>query len=57
MMPPNIAKLRSDAAYVLNRQLSVRVLLRGPQFFSKGKNMSLLLGLESVNFSFEMLEC
>lgn len=57
MMPPNIAKLRSEAAYVLNRQLSVRVLLRGPQFFSKGKSMSLLLGLESVNFSFEMLEC
>lgn len=57
IMPPNLAKIRSDAANVLNRQLSVRSLLRGLQFLSKGKNTSLLLGLKSVNLCFEMLKC
>lgn len=57
IMAPNLAKIRRDAANVLNKQLSVRSLLRGLQFLSRGKNTSLLLGLKSVNLCFEMLKC
>lgn len=51
-MSPSLAKSSSDAVYASDGRLSLWLVWRGLWFLSSGRNVSLLLGLKSVNFSF-----
>lgn len=49
---PSIAKSSGDVVLASDGRLSLWLVWRGLWCLSSGKNVSLLLGLKSVNFSF-----